>query len=361
MGKVPEINITVAETPSPTEVNPKEKKSQTTQPQVKIEICEATPDTPIEDKFIREIDSEKENSVCSTLGDPSNSNAQVRRKKSLTWIDESSPSASSNEGNHSINSPSTSKEYTGATLGCDISSGERKRRRGSSDSSSRRSSTTSISSGRKNSGSWDPSSRKGSYSSVAAFKQGGYYPDGPPSRKGSHVGEALVLSRRSSLCSEASSRRGSTQGPGASRRGSYRNTKDEAEAESLLRRASETGDVTLSSILNHIAYVNQANASKGGVKVKESRKEQVRQVLIVTYMTAILAMSLSLLLVLGLYSHPPPLAPLSPWLWFSFESLCRLIEFLIGCAMANITRQPVNRPTQYGNTIRLKPRNSIYM
>lgn len=83
--------------------------------------------------------------------------------------------------------------------------------------------------------------------------------------------------------------------------------------------------------------------------------------LVVTYVTAILGMILSLLLAAGLYTHPPPLAPTPPWIWFSYESVCRLLEFLIGCAMANITRQPVNKHSQYGYNLRMKSHNSIYM
>jgi hypothetical protein len=38
---------------------------------------------------------------------------------------------------------------------------------------------------------------------------------------------------------------------------------------------------------------------------------------------------------------------LRPWPWFCFQTLCRALEFAMGCAMANITKQPVNSRHQY--------------
>ncbi|XP_071533460.1 LOW QUALITY PROTEIN: uncharacterized protein [Panulirus ornatus] len=189
--------------------------------------------------------------------------------------------------------------------------------------------------------------------------------------------------RRSSTVSSCSARKGSenwqalpgpyhrehrslsSSSPAGTRRSSRKSIRDEAEVEALLARSPEgRSDVTLSSILNHIAYVNQtATTAKLSSSVKDSRKAQVQQVLVVTYVTAALGTLLSLALVYGLYGHFSSLAllPRLPWLWFTYESSCRFLEFLMGCAMANITRQPVNRHPQYPYSLRLKQRNSIYM
>ncbi|XP_050735944.1 uncharacterized protein LOC127008243 [Eriocheir sinensis] len=190
------------------------------------------------------------------------------------------------------------------------------------------------------------------------------------------LGEAAAR-RRSSGLSSASSQTHGFPGPGPSlprpglsspssvRRGSRRSVKDEAEVEALLARSPNgRQDVTLSSILNHIAYVNQAAAStRLPASFKDSRKAQVQQVLLVTYVTAVLGTLLSLALVYGLYRHFTAITHLRrpAWLWFVYESSCRFLEFLMGCAMANITRQPVNRHPQYPYSLRIKQRNSLYM
>ncbi|XP_063868457.1 uncharacterized protein LOC135104795 isoform X2 [Scylla paramamosain] len=159
--------------------------------------------------------------------------------------------------------------------------------------------------------------------------------------------------------------RAGASSPSSVRRGSRRSVKDEVEVETLLSRSPNgRHDVTLSSILNHIAYVNQAAAApRLPASFKDSRKAQVQQVLLVTYVTAVLGTVLSLALVYGLYRHfiSLPQLPRPAWLWFFYESSCRFLEFLMGCAMANITRQPVNRHPQYPYSLRIKQRNSIYM
>ncbi|XP_066961085.1 uncharacterized protein [Macrobrachium rosenbergii] len=211
--------------------------------------------------------------------------------------------------------------------------------------------------------------------------------------------------RRSSTVSSCSMRKGSEQwqttlafphhqkehrslsvssavGPGASssRRSSRKSLRDDAEVEALLDRSPGGQDLTLASILNHIAYVNQAaSASKLPRPIKDSRKAQVQQVLIVTYVTAVLGTVLSLALVYRVYGYfssgvgsataaaaAAAVLPNPPWLWFTYESGCRFLEFLMGCAMANITRQPLNstvtrRHSQYHpNSLRLKQRSSLY-
>lgn len=66
-----------------------------------------------------------------------------------------------------------------------------------------------------------------------------------------------------------------------SRRNTLVNSPPNVELETLVAaNASEPpGDLTLSCILNHIAFVNQTEVSaKLGARMKESRKEQVKQV-----------------------------------------------------------------------------------
>ncbi|XP_064122944.1 uncharacterized protein LOC135227053 isoform X2 [Macrobrachium nipponense] len=222
---------------------------------------------------------------------------------------------------------------------------------------------------------------------------------------GGGVGGGPGGRRRSSTVSSCSMRKGSEQwqttlafphhqkehrslsvssavGPGASgsRRSSRKSLRDDAEVEALLDRSPGGQDLTLASILNHIAYVNQAaSASKLPRPIKDSRKAQVQQVLIVTYVTAVLGTVLSLALVYRVYGYfssgvgsataaaaAAAVLPNPPWLWFTYESGCRFLEFLMGCAMANITRQPLNstvtrRHSQYHpNSLRLKQRSSLY-
>lgn len=73
----------------------------------------------------------------------------------------------------------------------------------------------------------------------------------------------------------------------SSRRNTLVNTPNNVELETLVAaNASEPpGDLTLSCILNHIAFVNQTEISaKMGARLKESRKEQVKQVVILICM-----------------------------------------------------------------------------
>ena len=63
------------------------------------------------------------------------------------------------------------------------------------------------------------------------------------------------------------------------KRSSSRETKSEPEEESLLGPYDASTDVTLSSIINHIAYMNQATSSSNiSTKLKESKRKQIKQV-----------------------------------------------------------------------------------
>ncbi|PNF43327.1 hypothetical protein B7P43_G14486 [Cryptotermes secundus] len=123
-----------------------------------------------------------------------------------------------------------------------------------------------------------------------------------------------------------------------------------------------------------------------------SRKSQVQKVLNATYITALLGLVLCVAdmgRLCGPYGLMAPtsnstgrtprggdsLDPLQqndatglrPWPWFCFQTLCRALEFAMGCAMANITKQPVNSrhqslQQQYAYSLRLKQhRESLYM
>ncbi|XP_039280497.1 uncharacterized protein LOC111046665 [Nilaparvata lugens] len=133
-------------------------------------------------------------------------------------------------------------------------------------------------------------------------------------------------------------------------------------------------DLTLHAILNHIAYVNRAAAhSDSGLPHAEhqatpaSRKKQVMRVLRITYLTAFVGLLLCLADLFrlfgpyGLHSQ----SDITPWPWFCFETICRTMELVMGCAMANITKQPTPRHRYlhqpYGHTIRVKQRESLFM
>ncbi|KDR22130.1 hypothetical protein L798_02094, partial [Zootermopsis nevadensis] len=141
-------------------------------------------------------------------------------------------------------------------------------------------------------------------------------------------------------------------------------SEDEVTAEtSLLPHQVEqpteekTDDLTLHSILNHIAYVNRAalpNQSNMAIPAPTSRKSQVQKVLKGTYTTALLGLMLCVSDMGRLCGPYGLMAPVTnstgmapPWPWFCFQTLCRALEFAMGCAMANITKQPVNSRHQY--------------
>ncbi|XP_068238785.1 uncharacterized protein [Palaemon carinicauda] len=252
--------------------------------------------------------------------------------------------------------------------------------------------------------------RKSSVSSRRSSRTYGSEKGRVRNNRANEFGDLIVVGggpggrRRSSTVSSCSMRKGSEQwqttltfshhqkehrslsvssavghGASSSRRSSRKSLRDDAEVEALLDRSPGGQDLTLASILNHIAYVNQAaTASKLPRPIKDTRKAQVQQVLIVTYVTAVLGTVLSLALVYRVYGYfssgvgsataaaaAAAVLPNPPWLWFTYESGCRFLEFLMGCAMANITRQPLNsnvsrRHSQYHpNSLRLK-QSSLY-
>lgn len=87
-------------------------------------------------------------------------------------------------------------------------------------------------------------------------------------------------------------------------------------------------DVTLMSILNHIAYVNNASEEcKFEVrKLKSSRKSQIERVLQGTYASAALGFLLCIMetyRIYGPYGISADSQAPAPWPWFIFQTICR--------------------------------------
>ncbi|KAK3923371.1 Dynein heavy chain 14, axonemal [Frankliniella fusca] len=153
---------------------------------------------------------------------------------------------------------------------------------------------------------------------------------------------------------------------------------DSATAETKLLPSQDTefktDDVTLHSILNHIAYVNRGPRANSDERVQTSnRRRQLREVIHLTSATAILGLVLSVASVFQLFGPYGQLVGSCEsgrgpaWLWFTFQTLCRLMELAMGCAMANVTKQPVSGPqaaylhhSHYAGGLRLK-RESLYL
>ncbi|XP_015601297.1 uncharacterized protein LOC107270635 isoform X2 [Cephus cinctus] len=155
---------------------------------------------------------------------------------------------------------------------------------------------------------------------------------------------------------------------------------------SLLPEAAipEGADFTLHSILNHIAYVNRAK-SDTPLHIPEAdtaaaRKSQIRRVLNVTYATAFLGIILciaDIARIFGPYgllaetvkygTRPAATQFPRPWPWLLYQTLCRAVELIMGCAMASITKQPSVSPRhQYLNnypsySLRIKQRDGLYI
>ncbi|CAG7819187.1 unnamed protein product [Allacma fusca] len=135
-----------------------------------------------------------------------------------------------------------------------------------------------------------------------------------------------------------------------------------AATESLLSGGGP--DYTLQSILSHIAYVNQT-ALDYRLSRKLSRKNQVHKVIKFTSITAILGVLLCLaemIRILSPYGLVASSSRPSLWPWFVLQTVSRSIEFAMGATVANITKQPVNRPHHYAYSIRHKThRESLYL
>ncbi|XP_076482479.1 uncharacterized protein LOC117160390 isoform X1 [Bombus vancouverensis nearcticus] len=120
-------------------------------------------------------------------------------------------------------------------------------------------------------------------------------------------------------------------------------------------------DFTLHSILNHIAYVNRTKSDTPLHMLEENtaavRRSQIRKVLNVTYVTAVLGIILCITDVARIFGPYGLLAETTkhgmqlivtqyprPWPWFIYQTLCRGLELIMGWAMASITKQPSVSP-----------------
>ncbi|XP_014227187.1 uncharacterized protein LOC106652634 isoform X2 [Trichogramma pretiosum] len=147
---------------------------------------------------------------------------------------------------------------------------------------------------------------------------------------------------------------------------------------------SSGGDFTLHSILNHIAYVNRTKSGMplhiSEASTAAARRAQIKRVLNVTYTTAILGIILCLADIARIFgpyglwadvatqdSKPAPSQLPRPWPWIIYQTVCRLTELIMGCAMASITKQPSASPRHgylgnYPNyNLRMKQRDNLYI
>uniref|UniRef100_T1IHH6 Proline-rich transmembrane protein 3/4 domain-containing protein n=1 Tax=Strigamia maritima TaxID=126957 RepID=T1IHH6_STRMM len=129
---------------------------------------------------------------------------------------------------------------------------------------------------------------------------------------------------------------------------------DEDHAQSSLLSDSKTKkddfQFTLSSVLNHLAYMDHAmedfKPDNHNHRVKTNRCSQIQKVLQATCLAAFLGVVVTICQLFNIFgpyglcwSGKPP----SHWPWLIFHTIFRLAEFMMGCVMANITKQPVNR------------------
>lgn len=92
---------------------------------------------------------------------------------------------------------------------------------------------------------------------------------------------------------------------------------------------------------------------------------QVQRVLKFTSITAILGVLLCVAEMIRIISPYGLIITSSRpgiWPWFVLQTISRSIEFAMGATIANITKQPVNRPHHYAYSMRHKAhRESLYL
>ncbi|XP_050534882.1 uncharacterized protein LOC126901958 isoform X2 [Daktulosphaira vitifoliae] len=133
-----------------------------------------------------------------------------------------------------------------------------------------------------------------------------------------------------------------------------------------------SSEMTLSTILNHIAFVNRGSSQAGDAKTDNARrraskvtvtKSEVVMVIRVVHVCAALAMLLCIfnfateINLIGVYSHK------RPWCWVILQTMIRSLELSLACMLANLTKQPVNvvHHTQYTHPLRAKLRGSFFI
>ncbi|XP_023225784.1 uncharacterized protein LOC111626586 [Centruroides sculpturatus] len=98
-------------------------------------------------------------------------------------------------------------------------------------------------------------------------------------------------------------------------------------------------------------------------KLKPSRRSRVEKLLRKMVLTALLGFILCLLQIYGVFG-PHGLfcrqkkAQVIPW--FCFQTICRLVEFSMGCTMANITRQSLHNHCHHSCSSGIKHRDSLF-
>lgn len=98
-------------------------------------------------------------------------------------------------------------------------------------------------------------------------------------------------------------------------------------------------------------------------KLKPSRRSRVEKLLRKMVLTALLGFMLCLLQIYdvfgphGLFSRHKK-AQVLPW--FCFQTICRLVEFTMGCTMANITRQSLHNHCHHSCSSGIKHRDSLF-
>ncbi|XP_073973724.1 uncharacterized protein isoform X4 [Rhodnius prolixus] len=104
-------------------------------------------------------------------------------------------------------------------------------------------------------------------------------------------------------------------------------------------------DLTLDTILNHIAYMNRGGVSQ----TSQTRKKSLQQVLTLATMAPLLSMGLLLVGLFRLYTPPEWYTQCCGW-WLWFETACRALELVVAWCAANLTKQPLSNSGLYHRT-----------
>ncbi|VVC44909.1 Hypothetical protein CINCED_3A013915 [Cinara cedri] len=132
-----------------------------------------------------------------------------------------------------------------------------------------------------------------------------------------------------------------------------------------------SSEMNLSTILNHIAFVNRGNgtgdAKMENVRRRASKVAITKSEIVLVIKTVHVCAGLAMLLcffnfatdinLIGVYSYQ------KPWCWLVVQSVIRILELSLACMLANLTKQPVNviHHTQYTHPLRAKLRGSFFI
>ncbi|KAK9501033.1 hypothetical protein O3M35_002157 [Rhynocoris fuscipes] len=104
-------------------------------------------------------------------------------------------------------------------------------------------------------------------------------------------------------------------------------------------------DLTLDTILNHIAYMNRGGVSQ----TSQSRKKSLEHVLALATLAPVLSIGLLLVGVFRLYTPAEWYTNCCGW-WLWFETICRALELVVAWCGANLTKQPLSNSGLYHRT-----------